>query len=157
MNVAPLPFHSQNSPSVPDSVGLAGGRGRAGNVATVSAVTASTAAATTVTAGANSLVSGSSKFVPICSVRSIRDLSLEMKASSSTAKGIQFNSRALSSKFELLSEINSKLHPTADRNEFRKQMDMSRVIGKEVCAVCCDLCAVCLRRYYQLRSLNFPF
>lgn len=78
-------------------------------------------------------VAGTGKFYPTCNVKSIRDLSLELKASSNSKHALQFSTLAVSSRLSMLDDLHSKLQISIDRSEFRKQMDSSRVIGKEVC------------------------
>ena len=75
------------------------------------------------------------KFVPLSGVRSIRDLSLELKASANSKLGLQVDApraTTASSRNAVLEELNLKLQNFVDRNEFRRQMELSRVVGKEV-------------------------
>jgi hypothetical protein len=122
--------------------------GNTGSVATAAAGTSSggsgpsTAGGAGIGSSASSIGSGvSGKFVPVCSVRTIRDLAIEMKASSSQAQAAQFNMRSVTSKLSILEELNAKLRPNTDKAEFKKQMDSSRVLGKEVRVHDCHGCS----------------
>jgi hypothetical protein len=120
-NLPPLPVHSQ-SRSRAAGFG-AGSMGTGGAGTTGAGIGPSVSSVGTVS---------SSKFVPVSSVRTVRDLVLEMKASSTNEQAVQYSAPALSSKLALLQELNTKLHPNIDRLEFKKRMESSRVIGKEV-------------------------
>ena len=97
----------------------------------------------------------SGKFVPLSGVRSIRDLSLELKASANSKLGLQVDAprtTTASSRNALLEELNLKLQNFVDRNEFRRQMELSRVVGKEV-----DLSYLLLLHFVMGYTSFFPF
>lgn len=73
------------------------------------------------------------RYVPTCNVKDIRGLSLELRASSNAHNANYYNTRAAAAKFNLLADLNEKLTLAVDKNDFKKQMDASKVIGKEVC------------------------
>jgi hypothetical protein len=95
--------------------------------------------------------SSCANIIRFCNVRNIRDLAILMKTNShkngymsavaggerrrSSVSSLSSHTSDMStstSNKELLLDLHSKLSRDVDRNEFRKQMDNSRVIGKEV-------------------------
>lgn len=118
-SLASMPMHAQSRSRVAQPVGSTAGAG-------TSAGSSATGGTAGNASGANASIS--SKFVPLSAVRNLRDLVLEMKASSSSLKA----GRTMNSRFAFLDELSQKLRPLVDRIDFKRQMEMSRVVGKEV-------------------------
>ena len=70
------------------------------------------------------------KIVPPCSVQILKDLAIELKLLSLT--GVQYNYLLNSTNYSLLQELNTKLINQTDKLEFKKQIEASKTIGKEV-------------------------
>jgi hypothetical protein len=79
-----------------------------------------------------SSASNNGKFLPPCSVKNLKDLSMEIKYSCGISSGVQNIANPLSSNYNLLQDLNTKFISPSDKQEFRKQIEASKTVGKEV-------------------------
>ncbi|CAK9856921.1 unnamed protein product [Sphagnum jensenii] len=93
------------------------------------------------------------RFIPPNTVKFLKDLAVEMKLScmsSSTQNNINYYT---SSNFSLLQDLNAKFINTSDKLEFRKQIEASKTIGKEVRLIKYSLCSSAIH-YTPTFSIN---
>ena len=74
----------------------------------------------------------SARFTPTTRVSNIRELAMEIKSIGGVNYNLYPNTTYSTANYHLLQDLSSKMVITADKHDFKKLMDLSKVIGKEV-------------------------